>query len=195
FSDTSLPQVAISFEVIWGEGNLKEILAILEREKIKATFFMSGSWIANFPELAQEILLKGHEIGKYSFSSIPFTYLTEEDIGIEFANFNKLTAEVLEYRSRLFRPPLGNYNEFMVDVAKRYGYRTVLWSIDSHDLIANNSDDIITRISGRLHYGSIINFRTNSEHLIDALPVIISYIRESGYDILTVSKLIENHNK
>ena len=80
----------------WGEGNLKEILAILEREKIKATFFMSGSWIANFPELAQEILLKGHEIGKYSFSSIPFTYLTEEDIGIEFANFNKLTAEVLE---------------------------------------------------------------------------------------------------
>ena len=119
FSDTSQPQAALTFEVTWGEGNLKEILAILKDEKVKATFFVSGAWIENFPEKAKEILLQGHELGKYSFSSIPFTYLTEEDMTIEFENFNRLAAEILEYRPGVFRPPLGEYNEILLDVAKK----------------------------------------------------------------------------
>ncbi len=195
FSDTSLPQAAFTFEVTWGEGNLQEIMTILEDEEVKATFFVSGAWIENFPEKAKEILLQGHEIGKYSFSSIPFTYLTEEDMAIEFENFNRVAAEILEYRPEVFRPPLGEYNEILLDVAKKNGYHTVLWSIDSRDLVANDSEEIVKWISEKLHYGSIINFRTSSDHTTAALPLIIKHIRKSGYDVLDVSRLIDNQNK
>lgn len=190
FSDTTVQQVAFSLEVSWGEGNLSEILEILEKADVKSSFFINGSWLSSYPREAEKILVKGHEIGKHSFSAIPYTQLTEEEIASEFVRFNELTGDTLEYRPRLFRPPVGVYNEFIIDVANRYGYRTVLWSIDSNDHMVENKEEIIDRVSEKLHCGAIINFRTVSNYLPEVLPVIISYVRESGYEIVTVSELI-----
>ncbi len=191
FSDITLPHVAFSFEVIWGENNLIGILEVLEEEDVKSSFFVSGSWLTQFTSEAEMILVKGHELGKYSFSTIPFTQLTEEEISQEFSKFNELTNEILEYRSRLFRPPMGVYNNIINDIANRYGYRTVLWSIDSNEYLVESSKQMADRIFERLHYGGIINFRTSNEYLVDSLPVIINYIRESGYEIVMVSDLID----
>lgn len=191
FCDTSEQKVAFSFELAWEEGYLEEIIGILEAEEIAASFFMSSSWLSRNPDSAKSILVKGHEIGKHSFSTIPFIELSEEEISLEFKNFNELTTGILEYRSRLFRPPYGDINTYVVDAAKKHGYRTVLWSVDSNDYMADNSDEIFEQVTSRLHYGGIINFRISSEYLPGALPMIISYLRENGYEIVSISKLID----
>ncbi|MGQ9780452.1 MAG: polysaccharide deacetylase family protein, partial [Bacillota bacterium] len=62
------PEVALTFNVAWGEESLPAILEILKKEKVYATFFFVGEWVKKFPDLTRAVAEAGHEIGNHGFS-------------------------------------------------------------------------------------------------------------------------------
>jgi peptidoglycan-N-acetylglucosamine deacetylase len=185
-------EVSLTFDSLWSTGNLDEILGILEEESVHATFFLTGTWLSNHPDAAKQILAGGHEIGNHTMNHRTLLYLNQEELVKEINAFNKLSEEILEYRPRLFRPPLGLYNGLVLRKARQLGCQTIIWSMESYDWISKSSSEITGRIEDRAHGGAIIVFRVGAPLLTDALPEIIQMLREKGLEPVPVSMLLKS---
>ncbi len=191
FVESKAPLVALTFDALWSGENLEEILGLLEREAVRATFFLSGTWLQNHPEKAALILSGGHEIGNKTMSQRILTALDQQELVQEIKGFNDLAAQILEYRPRLFRPPLGLYNGMVLKKARQQGCTTILWSIDSYDWISLNSAEIVEKVAGAVHPGAIIVFHLEAPLLPRALPEILKLLREGGFKPCMVSELLQ----
>lgn len=186
------PRVALTFEARWSSEGLEELLQILNDEGVQATFFLTGTWLKNHPEAARQILEQGHEIGNHTLNHANLLYLTEKEIEHEIDGFNQAAREILEYRPVLFRPPLGLYNGVILQYARKYRCRTVLWSVESYDYLSRDAAEVSARVESRLHGGAIALFRVGSPVLNEALPQILALLRERGFSAVTVSTLLQD---
>ena len=182
--------VAFTFEILWEEDQLREVLDVLHRKEVNATFFFSGKWLEENPQSAKTILLKGNEIGNHTYSHSSLVKLSEGNIYNEINTFTKLTQENMEYHPQVFRPPYGEYNQLVLKQAAQQGYTTILWSINMKDGHYIDKGKLINSIPFKLHDGAIINFRVNTPHLPHILPEIIELVKKEGYRVLTVSELL-----
>ncbi|MBS4008243.1 MAG: polysaccharide deacetylase family protein [Clostridium sp.] len=188
--ETEEKAVAFTFDVVWEPGETGRILDILDRYKIQATFFLTGTWVRNNPDLAREIVLRGHEIGHHGYSHKRLTELEEKALTEEFALMEETLREELQIRTVLFRPPYGEVDQRLFNFASEQGFTTVLWSIDPHDWLNPGVDKIISRVLKKAHNGAIILFHTNATQAVDALPVIIQSLKMKGYQIMPFTKLL-----
>lgn len=77
--DTKERAVALTFDVAWGNEDMDEILDILKKEKVKATFFLTGEWVSKFSEDTKKIAREGHEIGNHGDNHKHMTSLSGEE--------------------------------------------------------------------------------------------------------------------
>jgi len=189
--DTDEKLISITFDVVWSDEYTKDLLKILERYRLKATFFVTGKWIENYPELTEEILKQGHEIGNHTYAHANLKDLSEEEIKEEIVKVDNLLKEKFDYKAKLFRPPFGEYNEQVVNTARELGYQTVLWSIETGDWLNPGVDKIIDKVVKRAHKGGIILMHNCYPQGIKALPAIIHAIKLKELSIIQVSELIE----
>jgi len=191
FAPGSPARVALTFETFWSSEGLDELLAILRKEGVRATFFLTGAWLKRYPRAARAILEQGHEIGNHTMNHANLLYLSEEEMRREIDGFIEAAQEILEYRPVLFRPPQGLYNGLVLEHAWRRRCRAVLWSVESYDYISRDAAEVVERIAGRLHGGAIILFRSGSPLARQALPQVLELLRRRGYSAVTVSELLE----
>ncbi len=182
---------ALTFDVVWEPGETGRILDELDRYNVRATFFVTGTWVRKNPDLAREILIRGHEIAQHSYSHKHLVDLDDEKLAAEFDLMEEALREELNMVVSLFRPPYGELDQRVFDEASRRGYVTVLWSIDPHDWLNPGVDKIVGRVVQKLHNGAIIILHTSSSQSADALPLIIQSLKMNGYEILTVTELLE----
>ncbi|MBS3942971.1 MAG: polysaccharide deacetylase family protein [Dethiobacter sp.] len=192
FAEGEENRVALTFESMWSGRNLDQILAILNDHSVRATFFITGTWLKKHPEAARSILAGGHEIGNHTMNHRILTTLNVDELVLEIREFNQLAMDTLEYRPRLLRPPAGIYNGVVLRKAREQGCRTVLWSVDSYDWISKSGADIKRRVEERVHQGAIIVFRIEATFLPAALPEILTMLQLQGYDPYPVSELLED---
>jgi polysaccharide deacetylase family sporulation protein PdaB len=183
--------VALTFDVIWEPGETGRILDELDRYNVRATFFMTGIWVRKNPDLAREILIRGHEIGQHSYSHKHLGDLDDKKLAEEFDLMEEALQEELNQLTFLFRPPYGEIDQRIYDAATERGYVSVLWSIDPHDWLNPGVDKIVSRVVQKLHNGAIILLHTSSTQSADALPLIIQSLRMKEYEIRTVTELLE----
>ncbi|RQD75392.1 MAG: polysaccharide deacetylase family protein [Candidatus Syntrophonatronum acetioxidans] len=189
--DTDKNLISLTFDVVWSDEYTKDLLKILERYRLKTTFFVTGKWIEKYPELTEEILKQGHEIGNHTYSHANLKSLSEEEIREEIERVDKLLLEKFDYKSEFFRPPFGEYDDKVVDVAQNMGYYTVLWSIETGDWLSPGVDKIIDKVVKRAHRGGIILMHNCYPQGIKALPAVIHAMKLKRFTITPVSELIK----
>jgi peptidoglycan-N-acetylglucosamine deacetylase len=187
---TDQEAVALTFDVVWEPGETARILDVLDRYRVRATFFVTGAWVRYNPDLAREILIRGHEIGQHGQNHKVMTGLTEEELAKEFQLMEETLREELNFQAFLFRPPYGEIDQKVTEFAGSRGYTTVIWSIDPHDWLNPGVDKIVSRVVKKLHKGAIIMFHTSSSQSVEALPLVIQSLKMKHYMICTVSELL-----
>jgi len=187
---TDKKQVAFKINVAWGEDHLPQMLNILEENNIKATFFLVGQWVEKFPQLASEIKERGHEIGNHGFDHSHPTELSIEELKKLIKKNEELLEDIVGYKPELFAPPYGEVNEDVVKAAEELGYKTVLWSTDTIDWQKPEPEVIVERATKEIEKGEIILIHP-TEPTVEALPQLISELRGPGYELVTISKLLE----
>ncbi|NLZ93744.1 MAG: polysaccharide deacetylase family protein [Firmicutes bacterium] len=193
--ETEEKAVALTFEVVWEPGNTSEILNILDRYRISSTFFLTGAWIRKHPDIAREIVMRGHEIGQHSYAHKNLTEMNDEELAEDFKKMSETLQEELNLQTNLFRPPYGELDQRVFTYAQERGYATVVWSINPHDWQNPGKDEIISRIMQQLHNGAIILLHTNSAETVEALPIILQKLHLQGYKVLTFSELVQCSKK
>ncbi|MHB1126084.1 MAG: polysaccharide deacetylase family protein [Bacillota bacterium] len=188
--DTAEKKVAISFDACWGAEYTPEILDILERYKIKTTFFLVNIWLEKYPLEAKTIAGRGHEIGLHSVTHPDFTKLSEEQMEQELKDNILMVNQVTGYTPRLFRPPFGAYDDRVITVARRLGIHVIQWDVDSLDWKDLSANEIYHRVTSRTGKGSIVLFHNNGKHTLEALIPIIEKLQADGFEIVPISQLM-----
>ncbi len=182
--------VALTFDDGPDPAATPQILRILKREKVTATFFVVGIYAERHPDLIRDIIDQGHTVGTHSWHH-PITPTFEDLPASELEHQVTAPIKVLEdmgITPYLFRPPGGSYDDQVVEVAGRAGMRTVMWSIGTGDFIEDVSPHhIVNAAINRLRPGGIVLLHDGGgdpRATIAALPELILEIRRHGYDIV-----------
>jgi peptidoglycan/xylan/chitin deacetylase (PgdA/CDA1 family) len=181
-----------------------QVLDILARYQVKATFFVIGMNVEKYPDLVRRIVTEGHTIGNHTYShpllgplESPGRFqheLDRADMAIQAAT---------GVRPVLFRPPRGLRSPWMIHLALNKGYQVVMWSVSPDDWRRPSPAVITGRVLARVRPGAIILLHDGLEtlgnphmqHTVDALPDIIEGLQARGYRLVTVPELMEMGEK
>lgn len=180
---------AIMVNVAWGNEYLTPILDTLDREGVKATFFLDGSWLARNPEMARAIAARGHEMANHAYSHPDMSRLGKEQQRRQIERTEELLRTTLGVENRWFAPPSGAYNATTVQTAAELGLKTVLWTVDTVDWRKPAPSAIVAKIARDVGPGSLILMHPTSSSS-DALAGMIAAIRKKGLALGTVTETL-----
>lgn len=184
--------IAISFDAAWGSDKTDKILSILKECNTQATFFLVGMWVDKNEDLTKKIADMGHEIGTHSNTHKDFVKLSNDQITLELATSKSKIERASGKEVKLFRAPYGSYNNNTLDIANSLGLKTIQWDVDSLDWKGISSATICQNVLKKVKSGSIILCHNNAEHIVDALPTILTTLKGRGYKFVTISNLLLN---
>ena len=185
-------KIALSFDVSGSETEVNGILELLKKYQAEATFFLTGQWISEHPEIVKRILKDGHDVGNHSENHREMTELTREDCEQEIMMVHKKVRELTGMDMNLFRAPYNDFNHTLLQVTTNLGYYPIEWNIDSHDWKDYGIAPIVNEIcnSKELKEGSIILCHTDTKFTKKALNKVIGTLQKRGYSFVKVSNLI-----
>lgn len=165
---------------------------ILAKYNVHVTFFMTGGWVESYPDDVKMILAAGHDLGNHSENHKNMSQLSDVQCQEELSKVHNKVKELTGYDMFLFRPPYGDYDNHVVTNAKKLGYYTIQWDVDSLDWKDYGADSIIKTVCGHknLQNGSIILMHNGAKYTKDALETVIKNLQDNGYQIVPVSELI-----
>lgn len=184
----------------------EKIISILKEYQIPATIFISGLWAETYPDQAKKIANDQlFEIGNHSYSHPSFTkncynlnLVLDSEKEREISLAQEILNRITNKKIKLFRFPGGCYTKNDLQITKKYGLTVVHWNVDSRDGFNIDISKIIYSIKRDVKPGSIIVFHLSGQKnapLTDqALPIIIDYLRKSGYQFKKISDLLNTSN-
>ena len=184
--------IALTFDDGPNATYTKQVLAILRRYRVPATFFVLGYLAERYPATVKDQLKAGHVVGSHSWNHPhDFASLTDGKQSKQIADSAEILAE-LGGDPYLFRPPEGSYDAGVVQLAERSGLRTVLWSVDTRDYEDKATPRGIARyVLSHLKPGAIVLMHDgggDQSATVKALPDIIRGIRKRGYDLVAIPR-------
>lgn len=185
-------QIALTFDDGPHPSQTRRILDILDRYGIKATFFMIGVNVENYPEVAQMVVERGHEVGNHTYSHFHLKELGEGTLTAELEKCEKVLEELCAYRTHLFRPPEGYLSDGVFECADQGEYSLILWSIDTRDWEIKNADRIVETVLSRVKAGDIVLMHdyVAKSKTPEALEILLPKLLALGYEPVTVGKLL-----
>lgn len=192
--DTERPWIALTFDTSWDLTPLPSILQTLRQKDVRCTFFVTGITLgqAQGPELVQEIVADGHELGNHSDTHPQFTVLTDEEIGAELATVEDWIMQLTGRSTRpYFRPPFGDRDERVRQVVQENGYLTIMWTYHVWDWVEDRTAESVYNyaVDGASN-GAIVVMHVGAQETADALPRIIEELWARGYRLVTLSELL-----
>lgn len=191
--DTGNKAAALTFNISWGNRVPGPVLDTLKKQGVKATFFVSGSWAKNYPELARRITAEGHEIASSGDRQVNLTGESRSTVKEELARSREYIKEATGNTVTLLRTPFGEWNNTVLAAAAESGYTVVQWSVDSLDIETPGKNNIVKNVMQKVHPGAIILMHASdtASETPGSLPSIIEGLKAEGYEFMTVSSLLK----
>lgn len=190
-------QIALTFDAGWLYENTEALLNLLDEYNVKATFFVRGLWVKEHPDLAVEIVNRGHALGNHSLTHGHMSTMTDAEVENEIRGTTDMIRETTGYLPQLFRPPYGEYDKRILRILKEEGYPyTILWTVDSYDWAEEQNgvkitkDYLVNRVLNKASDNGIILMHVGGYETIHALPEIITGLRSEGYELVKVNDML-----
>src|SRR5271165_22698 len=175
------------------------LLHQLESDGTHATFFLVGRTMQEYPQLVERIVSSGDEIGNHTFNHFMLPGLSDDEIADQITTCGSLIETYTGGTPTLFRPPHGHYDTRVVEIARKLGYRVILWSDAPDDAKADATEEpvpvIVERVIAHAKPGGIVLLHSGQYNTIVALPEIIADLRASGYTFVTVTQLLADQDQ
>lgn len=184
--------IALTFDDGPWPTTTTQILDILKKNKIKATFFWVGRYLQTHPELGKQVANAGHAIGNHSWNHNYYKY-NEDGAAREIDRTTSLIEELTGVKTSMFRPPGGILNNGLAAYAEKKNYAVVMWSADSLDW-RTTTQSLTENVMRQANAGGIVLMHDgggNRSRTVEALPDIIDRLRKEGYKFVTVPELLQ----
>ena len=187
--DPGRPMVALTFDDGPHPEYTDRILDILEEHLAVATFFEVGANLLKAPEAVRRARDLGCEIGSHSYRHADLGKMNEAALQADMEAADAAFAEVLGQAPTLLRPPYGSMNKRVKALSDRV---LVTWSVDPRDWKSRDAAAVIADLQGKETLdGQVILLHSIYESTVEALETLVPWLQEQGYQLVTVSELIE----
>lgn len=166
-------------------NNTSKILATLKDKGVKATFFLTGDYVDDHPDIVQQMVDDGHQLGNHTINHLRAAKALSQSTDTYINDVVELSKKV-PAMTKLHRPPEGGYSERSLQILDDLGYTTVFWSFAYKDWLTNDQPDPAwakQTVLNNLHPGSIILLHPVSDTNVAILGELIEAIWAQGYSI------------
>jgi peptidoglycan-N-acetylglucosamine deacetylase len=177
-----------------------DLLAVLDRHGVKATFFLVGQRVEEYPAIARAVLAAGHTVANHSYSHVSLAYLSEGDFWDgEVGKTQEVLNTVLGVKPSFFRPPFGSLRDPGVEMLASRGLKVIIWSVDTKDWFLARSPDTAAAAIERtvleyVHDEAIVLMHDGgapADKTVEAVDRLIPQLKARGYRFVTIDALIQ----
>lgn len=188
--DTQRRWIALTFDDGPHPQYTPRLLSILREHRVRATFFVVGKMAEQYPDLIREQDRDGHSIGNHTYHHVNLTRIPPPDVAAEIKACGEVIKTITGKTPHLFRPPGGDYDRNVAEVAEALGYWIVLWTDDPGDYAKPPEEGLRRKLFSRLSNGGIILLHDGVAETLDLLPELINYLKSQGYELVTIDDML-----
>ncbi|GER67214.1 polysaccharide deacetylase family sporulation protein PdaB [Weizmannia acidilactici] len=185
--------IALTFNIGWGDEKAVPIIKTLQKNGVKsATFFLSGAWAEQHPDIVQMIEKAGYEIGSLGYAYVDYTDTEPSKVRSDMLKAQEVFKKLEVKDVKLIRSPTGHFDKTTLKIANQLGLTVVHWSINTNDWKNPGTDKIIEKASEAKN-GDIVLLHASdaAKQTNKALPTIIRNLSHEG-KFIAVSEMIAN---
>jgi peptidoglycan/xylan/chitin deacetylase (PgdA/CDA1 family) len=185
------PFIAITFDD-GPHGTLTpKLLDMLAARRLKATFFVVGECVADFPEIVKRAAREGHEIANHSWSHPNLGKMSDDAVRSQLQRTDDAIKAAIGVRPTLMRPPYGSITPRQKSwIHETFGYKTIIWDVDPFDWKRPGPAVVRDRIVNQSKPGSIILAHDIHAATVEAMPATFDQLMAKGFKFVTVSELL-----
>lgn len=166
-----------------------DILDILERQGVKATFFLVGSQVEANPRIAKAIVDKGHQVESHTYSHMNLQQLSEREIERELLRSAAAIRDATGKECSMFRAPGGRLSPAGEAAAAKYGFTGVFWTLLCSSFEEKSPEKMTHYVTSAIKDGAIVLMHNGEDVTLGALPGIISQLKAKDYTFVTLREL------
>ncbi|AVK82525.1 1,4-beta-xylanase [Lysinibacillus sp. B2A1] len=185
--DSTTKRIALTFDDGPHPKVTEQILDTLDKYHAKATFFMLGGRVQYYPDIAKDVLARGHEIGNHTWNHPVLTKLSQEQVLKQYTSTSAELEKAINHDATVFRPPYGATNDA---INGQIPIPVVLWTIDTLDWKHRNAQQLLPYVKNNLHNNAIVLMHDIHQSTADGLDAVLAYLQGQGYEFVTVSEIL-----
>ncbi len=190
-------QIALTYDDGPNDRHTMNLLEVLAKHNVRATFFMIGSFVKQRPEVARAVAHAGHVIGNHTFTHPRLIFKSAAETRSELAGCHQSLQDAIGEHSNLFRPPFGGRRPATLRVARELGLQTVMWNVTGYDWKGLPAAAIEEKVDRQMRGGDVILLHDGSHRALGAgraqtLVATENLIRrysDQGYEFVTVEEM------
>lgn len=185
-----LREIALTIDDGPHEETGSDILDLLKKEDVKATFFVVGRLAKSQPDLIRRMVAEGHELGNHSQNHNRLDQLNGREMYREILDCDKAVRSITRKRMALLRPPGMRYNGAVVKASRENNHVIVSWTCAPKDFMDVSPTYIVNNVMEKVKNGSILLMHDQRPMTVTALARIIPALKREGYKFVTISEML-----
>ncbi len=192
-------ELALTFDDGPNDPYTLQLLEVLAKHSVKATFFLIGKFVDQRPDIVREVVSAGHVVANHTYTHPNLIFKTQPEFRDELSRCERaLDNAVGENHAALFRPPFGGRRPAVFRTLKKSALKPILWSVTGFDWSAKSSDEIERKVTKHvrggdvilLHDGGHLAFGTDRSYTVTATDHLIAGYKSEGYSFPTIPEMI-----
>lgn len=192
-------QIALTFDDGPNDPHTLNLLDLLAKHNLHATFFLIGRYVRQRPDIVQEIARRGHVIGNHTFTHPLLIFQSRASVRQEISQCHNAIKDAIGEHSNLFRPPFGGRRPAIFRIVREFGLEPVMWNVTGFDWNAPSAEYIENKITARfrggsvilLHDGSHLQFGADRSKTVRAVEHLIARYQAEGYEFATIPTMMD----
>jgi len=191
-------RLALTYDEGPNDACTPDLLEVLAKYQVKATFFLLGRYVEALPKLARAVAEAGHAVGNHSYSHRNLIFLSREETRQELTQTSQAIENATGVRPALFRPPFGGRRPGTFAIARECGMTPIMWRVSGHDWDADSPGSIVQRIVSGMKGGDVILLHdgghralgADRSRTVAATEELVRRCQGEGYRFVTVPEMM-----
>jgi peptidoglycan-N-acetylglucosamine deacetylase len=192
-------ELALTFDDGPNDPYTFQLLEILAKHDVTATFFMIGKYVDRRPDIAQAVVQAGHVVGNHTYTHPNLIFQSQWQVRDEIGRCERALRDAVGERyGRLFRPPFGGRRPGSLRTIRAMGWTPVMWNVTGFDWNAKSAEFIEGKVTRQvkggdvvlLHDGGHLQFGTDRGFTIQAVEKIVARYKGEGYRFRTIPEMM-----
>lgn len=191
-------QMALTFDDGPNDPHTLNLLDVLAKHNVHATFFMIGRYVRQRPDIALEVKQRGHVIANHTFTHPYLTFESTGSVRGELEQCRAALTEAVGEHPNLFRPPWGARRPAVLRTVRQLGLEPIMWSVTGFDWDAPSAEHIEKKVIARVRGGDVVllhdgghkAFGTDRSCTVTAVDTLLTRYQAEGYKFLTIPEMM-----
>ena len=195
-------QLALTFDDGPNDPYTAQMMEVLDRHQVKATFFLIGRFVEERPEVARALVEAGHAVGIHTWDHPNLIFAPTAEVRRQLLHTKQAILDATGVEAKLFRPPFGGRRPASLRVARACGLQTIMWNVTCYDWKAKSADEIVHHAERQIRGGNVILLHDGEFHRIgvdrsrsvEASDRILTRYKSEGYEFVRIPEMMERRH-